>query len=77
MTNEEVVINGVGFEKTINDFELLSDEWNNEEFCTMTRIRDYAEHYKEENTKLKAEIEQLKSTISKMETTTAQEDDLK
>ena len=31
----------------------------------------------EENTKLKAEIEQLKSTISEMETTTAQEDDLK
>ena len=31
----------------------------------------------EENAKLKAEIEQLKSTISEMETTTAQEDDLK
>jgi regulator of replication initiation timing len=31
----------------------------------------------EENTNLKAENEQLKSTISKMETTTAQEDDLK
>lgn len=31
----------------------------------------------QENIKLKAEIEQLKSTISKMETTTAQEDDLK
>ena len=31
----------------------------------------------QENTKLKAEIEQLKSTISKMETNTAQEDDLK
>ena len=31
----------------------------------------------QENTKLKAEIEQLKSTISKMEATTAQEDDLK
>ena len=30
-----------------------------------------------ENAKLKAEIEQLKSTISEMETTTAQEDDLK
>ena len=31
----------------------------------------------QENTKLKAEIEQLKATISKMGTTTAQEDDLK
>ena len=31
----------------------------------------------QENTKLKAEIEQLKATISEMETTTAQEDDLK
>jgi len=31
----------------------------------------------EENTKLKEQIEQLKSTISKMETVTAQEDDLK
>ena len=29
----------------------------------MTRIRDYAEYYKEENTKLKAEIEQLKSEL--------------
>ena len=31
----------------------------------------------QENTKLKAEIEQLKTTISKMESTTVQEDDLK
>ena len=30
----------------------------------------FAEYFSEENTKLKAEIEQLKSTISKMETTT-------
>jgi regulator of replication initiation timing len=38
---------------------------------------DFITNALEENTKLKAEIEQLKATISKMETTTAQEDDLK
>ena len=37
----------------------------------------YIEFIVEENTKLKAEIEQLKTTISKMESTTVQEDDLK
>ena len=60
MTNEEAIINGVDFEETVSEFELLFDEWHNKEFCTMTRIRDYAEYYKEENTKLKAEIEQYK-----------------
>ena len=63
MTNEEAIINGVDFEETVSEFELLFDEWHNKEFCTMTRIRDYAEYYKEENTKLKAEIEQLKSEL--------------
>ena len=39
--------------------------------------RDMADSFCNSNIKLKAEIEQLKSTISKMETTTANEDDLK
>ena len=39
--------------------------------------RDMADSFCNSNIKLKAEIEQLKATISKMETTTAQEDDLK
>ena len=39
--------------------------------------RDMADSFSNSNIKLKAEIEQLKSTISKMETTIAQEDDLK
>lgn len=39
--------------------------------------RDMADSFCNSNIKLKAEIEQLKATISKMETTTTHEDDLK
>ena len=39
--------------------------------------RDMADSFCNSNIKFKAEIEQLKSTISKMETTAAHEDDLK
>ena len=43
----------------------------------VSQIVERIKSQEQENAKLKAEIEQLKSTISKMETTTAQEDDLK
>ena len=66
MTNEEIVLEQIRFQK--RNAEDCVIDWN---------VLDYLENMVEENTKLKAEIEQLKSTISEMETTTAQEDDLK
>ena len=74
MTNEEAI-------KKLNDFKYLEYS-NGIEFSgrakeELDKAFDIAINSIQENTNLKAEIEQLKSTISKMETTTAQEDDLK
>ena len=61
--------------------KILEDiTWNSNgryEVTDMLDTRNLSIHSIQENTNLKAEIEQLKSTISKMETTTEQEDDLK
>ena len=61
--------------------KILEDiTWNSNgryEVTDMLDTRNLSIQALQENTKLKAEIEQLKSTISEMETTTAQEDDLK
>ena len=75
MTNEEI----------IREIRNLADKHEYDSVLTFdtnyhmafTDIANHIEKQAKENTKLKAEIEQLKSTISKMETITAQEDDLK
>jgi len=74
MTNEEAI-------KKLKDFKYLEYS-NGIKFSgrakeELDKAFDIAINSIQENTKLKAEIEQLKSTISEMETTTAQEDDLK
>ena len=67
MTNEEAVI---------VDLKCIMNCLISEDLCSIEPI-EKAINSIQENTKLKAEIEQLKATISKMETTTAHEDDLK
>ena len=75
MTNEEIIRRTRYLAKTYEDKTVLPFEVNFH--AVFADITNHIEEQAKENTKLKTEIEQLKSTISKMETTTEHEDDLK
>ena len=64
------------FDRLIQENAKLKAE-NNRLNGKSEMYRDMTDSFCNSNIKLKAEVEQLKSTISKMETTTEHEDDLK